>query len=75
VTHLGKIALFLTLAIAGTSTAFVVHEIHIEGSRRLVQGAGAWVILALIASIGVVIFDLAYRWTRRALHEMQQPPR
>jgi hypothetical protein len=73
VTLLGKIALAFTLVIAASAAVFVVHEIHVEGSRRLVQGAGAWGFLAVIASLGVVIFDIAYRRTRRALHEMQQP--
>jgi hypothetical protein len=74
VTLLGKIALSLTLAIVGSATAFLIHEIHIDGSRELVQGAAAWVVLALISSIGIVIFDFAYRSTRQALHEMRESP-
>jgi hypothetical protein len=72
-TLLGKIGLSATLLIALGATALTAYGVHIEGDRRAVFSAGVLAFVALSVSLGVGVFDLAYRWTRRALREIRQP--
>jgi len=73
VTVVGKIALALSLTVFWLSTGFVAWGIHVGVTKRLVQGAGAWGILALIAAVGVVVLDFTFRWTRQAARELREP--
>jgi integral membrane sensor domain MASE1 len=72
-TLVGKIALSVTLLITVAAVALAANQVRIDGDRRVVQGAAIWAFLGVVGSVAIIIFDVVYRWTRRALREMRQP--
>jgi hypothetical protein len=73
VTRVGKLGVFLCLVFSLLMLALAAHEYYVEGDGRVTVGGPFFAAVAVVVAVGIVVFDIVYRWSESALRELRKP--
>jgi hypothetical protein len=68
-----KAVLLFYLLILLMMVGLGAHEAYINGDGRVIVGAAFLAFLTPVVVLGILIFDIVYRWTGAALRNLRAP--